>query len=41
MKGLNKLKVLDEFLLQVKKEDQKYYDLWSIRMQDYLERGIK
>ncbi|HDK7176326.1 TPA: protein kinase [Clostridium botulinum] len=41
MKGLNKLKVLDEFLLQVKKEDQKYYDLWSIRMQDYLEKGIK
>ncbi|MCW6111189.1 protein kinase [Clostridium sporogenes] len=41
MKGLNKLKVLDEFLLHVKKEDQKYYDLWSIRMQDYLERGIK
>ncbi|APF26919.1 putative protein kinase [Clostridium sporogenes] len=41
MKGLNKLKVLDEFLLQVGKEDQKYYDLWSIRMKDYLEKGIK
>lgn len=41
MKGLNKLKVLDEFLLQVKKEDQKYYDLWSIRMKDYLKKGIK
>ncbi|KOR25128.1 protein kinase [Clostridium sp. L74] len=41
MKGLNKLDVLDEFLLQVKKEDKKYYDLWSTRMKDYLEKGIK
>lgn len=41
MKGLNKLDVLDEFLLQVKKEDKKYYDLWNTRMRDYLERGIK
>ncbi|MBY6796509.1 protein kinase [Clostridium botulinum] len=41
MKGLNKLDVLDEFLLQVKKEEPKYYDLWSTRMKDYLEKGIK
>ncbi|KGO14833.1 protein kinase [Clostridium botulinum] len=41
MKGLNKLKVLDNFLIQVEKEEPKYYDLWSTRMKDYLEKGIK
>ncbi|MGO5093249.1 protein kinase [Clostridium sp. LCP25S3_F10] len=41
MKGLNKLKVLDEFLLQVKKEDKKYYELWNTRMREYLENGVK
>ncbi|ACQ51928.1 protein kinase [Clostridium botulinum] len=41
MKGLNKLKVLDDFLIQVEKEEPKYYNLWSIRMKDYLEKGIK
>ncbi|EJO5347529.1 protein kinase [Clostridium botulinum] len=41
MKGLNKLEVLDEFLLQVKKENPKYYNLWNTRMKEYLERGIK
>lgn len=41
MKGLNKLDVLDEFLLQVKNENKKYYDLWNTRMRDYLENGVK
>ncbi|KEJ00472.1 protein kinase [Clostridium botulinum A2B7 92] len=41
MKGLNKLKVLDDFLIQVEKEEPKYYDLWSTRMKEYLEKGIK
>ncbi|MCC5424422.1 protein kinase [Clostridium botulinum] len=41
MKGLNKLKVLDDFLIQVEKEELKYYNLWSTRMKDYLEKGIK
>lgn len=41
MKGLNKLGVLDEFLLQVKKENPKYYEVWNTRMKDYLEKGIK
>ncbi|MGO5066476.1 protein kinase [Clostridium sporogenes] len=41
MKGLNKLDVLDEFLLQVKKEDKKYYELWNTRMREYLENGVK
>ncbi len=41
MKGLNKLKVLDDFLIHVEKEELKYYNLWSTRMKDYLEKGIK
>ncbi|ABS41643.1 hypothetical protein [Clostridium botulinum] len=41
MKGLNKLKVLDDFLIHVEKEESKYYDLWSTRMKEYLEKGIK
>ncbi|MET7038980.1 protein kinase [Clostridium botulinum] len=41
MKGLNKLKVLDDFLIQVEKEEPKYYNLWSTRMKEYLEKGIK
>ncbi|WP_061320613.1 hypothetical protein [Clostridium botulinum] len=41
MKGLNKLKVLDDFLIHVEKEEPKYYDLWSTRMKEYLEKGIK
>lgn len=41
MKGLNKIKVLDEFLNQVKKEDSKYYKLWNTRMRTYLEEGTK
>lgn len=41
MKGLNKLKVLDDFLIQVEKEELKYYNLWSTRMKEYLEKGIK
>lgn len=41
MKGLNKLKVLDDFFIQVEKEERKYYNLWSTRMKEYLEKGIK
>ncbi len=41
MKGLNKLKVLDDFLIHVEKEEPKNYDLWSTRMKEYLEKGIK
>ncbi|BDB00987.1 protein kinase [Clostridium botulinum] len=41
MKGLNKLKVLDDFLTQVEREEPKYYNLWSTRMKNYLEKGIK
>lgn len=41
MKGLNKLGVLDDFLEVVREADPKSYKLWSFRMTEYLEKGIK
>lgn len=41
MKGLNKLGALDEFLAVVNDEYNEVYELWSFKMKQYLEEGIK
>ncbi|WP_125152917.1 protein kinase [Clostridium rectalis] len=41
MKGLNNLGVLNEFLEVVYEEYNEVYELWSGRMKQYLESGIK
>lgn len=41
MKGLNNLGVLEEFLEGVKAVDTEIYEFWSLKIHQYLDKGIK